>query len=150
MSQVVEQVLEVPKTASRDRTLQDTVERVLDVPVLEMVKQLMKLPKTVSEDGTMQRTVEGIAGIPVPQVVKELVKVSEVSLIEPPAVSLAEKIVEVPVIQTEEKTQHGVNVRSTRRRHSRRRPWRFHSWNILMTWSMSLLLSSHRFHRCAS
>ena len=34
--QVVEQVLEVPKTARRDRTLQDTVERVLDVPVPEM------------------------------------------------------------------------------------------------------------------
>ena len=65
---------------------------------------------------------EGIADIPVPQVVKELVKVSEVffqdrvqlrfggQIIETPAISLAEKIVEVPVIQTEERTQHGVNM----------------------------------------
>ena len=52
--QVVGQVLEVPKTASRDQTLQDTVERVVDVPVPEMVEQLVKLPKTVSEDGIQE------------------------------------------------------------------------------------------------
>ena len=34
----------------------------------------------------------------------------EGQIIETPAISLAEKIVEVPVIQTEEKTQHGVNM----------------------------------------
>ena len=64
--------------ASRDRILQDTVERVLEVPVPEMVEQLVKLLKTVSEDGIQQRNVVRIADIPVPQVVKGLVKVSKV------------------------------------------------------------------------
>ena len=36
VSQVVEQVTEVPKTSSRDRTLQCTVEQILDVPMPEM------------------------------------------------------------------------------------------------------------------
>ena len=92
---VVEQVLEVPKTASRDRTLQDTVERVLDVPLPEVVKQLVKLPKTVSEDGIQQRTVERIADIPVPQVVEELVEVFLLQIVE----EIDEKTVEVPQAQ---------------------------------------------------
>ena len=76
---VVGEVLEVPKTASRDRTLQETVERVVDVPVPEMVKQLVNLPKTVSENRIQERTVEHIAAdTPVPQVVEEQVDVSKV------------------------------------------------------------------------
>ena len=39
VSQVVEQVTEVPKTSSRDRTSQCTAEQILDVPAPEMVKQ---------------------------------------------------------------------------------------------------------------
>ena len=66
-SQVVEQIIEVPKMA-----------QILDVLVLETMKQSVKLPSTVSDDGTQQRTAECIADIPVPQDVKELVEVSEV------------------------------------------------------------------------
>ena len=76
VSQVVEQVTEVPKTSSRDRTVQCTVEKILDVPVPEMVKQLVEVPKTVSQDRIQQRTVkQEIVGVPVPQVVEELVEV---------------------------------------------------------------------------
>ena len=39
-SQIVEQIIEVPKMA----------EQVLDVPVLETVEQSVKLPSTVSDD----------------------------------------------------------------------------------------------------
>ena len=96
--QVIEQVLEVPKTASRDRTLQDTVEWVLDVLLPEMVKRLMKLPNAVVA--------------PVPQVVEDLAEASKVfsqdriqrrsegQMIKTLGMSLAEKIIEMPVAQT--------------------------------------------------
>ena len=38
VSQIVEQVTEVPKTSNRDRTLQCTAEQIFDVPGPEMVK----------------------------------------------------------------------------------------------------------------
>ena len=103
--------------ASRDRASQDSVERVLDVPVPEMVEQLVKLQKIVSEDGIQQRTVEQIVDVPVPQAVEELAEVFRVfsqdriqqcaveQTIDTPATSLAEMIVEVPVIRMQEKTQ---------------------------------------------
>ena len=57
----VEQVTDVPKTSSRDRTLQCTTEQILDVLVPEMAKQLVEVPETVSQDGIQQRTVEQIS-----------------------------------------------------------------------------------------
>ena len=39
VSQVVEQVVEVPKISSQDRILQCTEDQILDVPEPEMVKQ---------------------------------------------------------------------------------------------------------------
>ena len=57
-SQVAEQDTEVPKTSSRDRTSQWTVEQILNDPVLEMVTQLVEVPNTVSQDRIKQRTVE--------------------------------------------------------------------------------------------
>ena len=48
--QVVEQVLEAPKTSSQDRNLLGKVEQIPDVLASEMVEQLVKLPKTVSEN----------------------------------------------------------------------------------------------------
>ena len=62
-SQIVEQIIEVPKLA----------EEILDVLVPEMVEQLVKLPKTASEDRIQQRTAEHIADISVPQDVEELI-----------------------------------------------------------------------------
>ena len=95
-------------------------EQILDVPVPEMVEQ--KLPETVSDDRIQQWTAEHIAVIPVPQDVKELVVVFrgfsqdriQQRTVEQtiPVTSLAEKIVESPVIQTEERTQQGVNTRA--------------------------------------
>ena len=67
-SQVVEQIIEVPKMA----------EQILDVLVLETVEQSVKLPSTVSEDRIQERTAERIPGTPIPQVVEELVEVTEV------------------------------------------------------------------------
>ena len=47
VSQVVGQVLEVPKSASRDRSLAYTAEQILDVLAPEMAKQLVEVPETV-------------------------------------------------------------------------------------------------------
>ena len=72
--------------------------QILDVPVLELVKQWAKLPNTVDA--------------PVPQVVEELAEASKVfsqdrvqrrfegQIIKTPGISLAEKIIEMPVTQT--------------------------------------------------
>ena len=130
--QAVEQVFEVPKNSSQDRHLQGTVEQTQDDPVLEMVEQLVKLPKTVSEDGIQQRTVECIAENPVPQVVGELVEIFKVfpkdriqqrfaeQTIDTPGISLAEKIVEGPVTQTQQvvntSVQHDVNTLEAEKR----------------------------------
>ena len=120
--QVVGQVLEVPKTACRDRSLACTAEQILDAPVPEMVKQLVEAPKTIHQDRIQQRTVEHMAAdTPVPRDVEEPAEFFKAfsqdrvqlrfggQIIENPAIPLAEKIVELPVIQTEEKTQQGVN-----------------------------------------
>ena len=110
----------MPKTSSRDRTLQRAAEQILDVLVPEMAKQLVEVPETVSRDGVQQRTVEQIVDAPVPQAVKELADVFRVfsqdriqqraveQTIEIPAVSLDENI-EVPVAQTPEKAQQVAN-----------------------------------------
>ena len=99
----------MPKTSSRDRTLQRAAEQILDVPLPEMVTQLVEVPETVSPDRIQQRTVEQIVDAPVPQVVEELAEIFKVfsqdriqqraveQTIEIPAVSLDEKIIEVPV-----------------------------------------------------
>ena len=109
MPQVVEQTIEVPKMA----------EQILDVPVPEMVEQLVEVPETVSRDGVQQLTVEQIVDAPVLKAVEELTEVFRVFSQDRtqertvkqinPAIPLAEKIVELPVIQTEEKTRQGVN-----------------------------------------
>ena len=119
---VAEQDTEVPKTSNLDRTLQCTAEQISDVPVPEMVKQLLEVPETVSQDRIKQRTVEEIVDAPVPQAVEELpMEVSKdfahhrvqrrfaEQTIENPPISSAVKIIEAPVIQTHEKTQHLVN-----------------------------------------
>ena len=89
-------------------------EQILDVLVLETVEQSVKLPSTVPEDRIQERTAERIVDIPVPQDVKELVEVSEVfpqdriqqcfleQIDETPDVSLAEKVFERPVTQTQQ------------------------------------------------
>ena len=119
------------------RTLQCTAEQILDVPLPETMKQLVEMPEmvtqlgevpnTVSQDRIKQRTVEHISEIPVPQVVEELAEISKVfsldgvqqrfggQIIETPALSLDEKIVEMPVTQ---KTQQVANTHVTRRQHS--------------------------------
>ena len=55
---LVAHAAEVPKTSSRDRTLQRAVEQILDVPVPEMVTQLLEVPKIVHQDRILQRTVK--------------------------------------------------------------------------------------------
>ena len=96
-----------------------TVEQIPDDPVLEKGEQLVEVPKTVLQDRIQQRTVEQIVDARVPEAVEELAEVSKVfsqdriqeRTVEQtiPAIPLAEKIIELPVIQTEEKMQRGVN-----------------------------------------
>ena len=112
-----------PKIVPQDRSLQGTVEQILDVPVLEKTERLVEALKTIPQDRIQQRTVEHIAAdTSVPQDVEEPAEFSKAfsqdrvqprfggQIIENPAIPLAEKIVEVPVIQTEEKTRQGVNM----------------------------------------
>ena len=111
-----------PKIVPQDRILQGTVGQILDVPVLEKAERLAEVPKIVSQGGIQQRTVEHTFDILVPQDVEEPAEFSKTSsqdrvqlrfggkIIETTATSLAEKVVEVPVIQTEEKTREGVNM----------------------------------------
>ena len=96
------------------------VEQILDILVPEMAKQLVEVPETVSRDGVQQRIVEQIVDASVPQAVEELTEVFRVfsqdriqqRTVEQtiPATSLAEMIVEVPVIQMQGRTQRGVNM----------------------------------------
>ena len=97
------------------------VEQILDVPVLEKAERLAGVAKIVSQGGIQRRTVEQTFDILVPQDVEEPAEFSKISsqdrvqlrfggkIIETPATSLAEKVIEIPVIQTEEKTRKGVN-----------------------------------------
>ena len=95
------------------------VEQILDVLVPEMAKQSVEVPETVSPDRIQQRTVEQIVDASIPQAVEELTEVFRVfsqdriqqRTVEQtiPATSLAEMIVEVPVIQMQGTTQRGVN-----------------------------------------
>ena len=123
MPQVVGQVLEVPKISSQDRDLHGTVEQILDVLVPEMAKQLVEVPETISPDRIQQRTVEQIVDASVPQAEEELADVFRVfsqdriqqRIVEQiiPVIPLAEKIVELLVIQTRQSVnacaQHVVN-----------------------------------------
>ena len=119
VSQDVGQVFEAPKISSQDRNLQYTVGQILDVLLLEKAERLVEVPETVSQDRLQQRTVEEIVDAPVPQAEEELAEVFKVfsqdriqqRTVEQiiPVIPLAEKIVELPVVQTEERTQRGVN-----------------------------------------
>ena len=109
-------------SASQDRNLLGTVEQIPDVLAPETVEQLVKLPKTVSENGIQERTVDHTAAdIPVLQVAEELVEASKVfpedriqqrfaeQTIDTPGISLAEKVVEMPVTQAQERMQQVAN-----------------------------------------
>ena len=101
---VVEQIIEVPKMA----------EQIFDVLVPEMVEQLVKQPKTVSVDRIQERTAEQAVDILVPQDVEEPAEFFKASFldgvqqssveqtVETPDITLAEKIVEGPVTQTQQ------------------------------------------------
>ena len=65
------------------------MEHISEIPVPQVVEELAEISKVFSLNGVQQRSVEQI--------------------IETPVISLAGKIVEMP-IQTEEKTQQGVNM----------------------------------------
>ena len=103
---------EVP---SRDRTLQCAAEQIPNVPVPEMVEQLVEVPETISQDRIQQRTVEQIVDFPVPQAVQELAEVCRIfsqdriqqRTVEQtiPAISLDEKIIEVPMEVSKDRVQ---------------------------------------------
>ena len=110
-----------PKIVPQDRILLGKVEQILDVPVLEKAERLAGVTKIVSQGGIQQRTVEQTFDILVSQDVEEPAEFSKTSsqdrvqlrfgrkIIETPATSLAEKVIEIPVIRTQEKTQQLVN-----------------------------------------
>ena len=84
------------------------------------MKQLLGVAKTLSQNRTQQRT-EEVIDAPVLQVVEELVEVSQVfsqntvyqrfgeQTTETPDISFVDKIVEMLVTQTQEKTQQVAN-----------------------------------------
>ena len=126
---VVEKIVETPETQTFQGTQTfvsfHTTEQTLDVPVPEMIE----LPTIVSQDRIQQRPLEQIVDTPVPQIVEELAEASsrfsprtglnsvfEEQTIEPPAISLVEKVVEVPDIQMQGRaspTAHSSRVRAT-------------------------------------
>ena len=63
------------------------MEQIVDIPVPQAVEELAEVSRVFSQDGIQQRAIEQTT----------------------PATSLAEMIVEVPVIQTPERTQQVVN-----------------------------------------
>ena len=95
--------------------------RVFDVTGPEMAKQSVEVPETVSQDRIQRWTLEQTVDILVPQVLEELAEVSKASSLdrvqhssveqtaETPDTTLAEMIVEVPVIQTSQRSQQVVN-----------------------------------------
>ena len=84
---MVTQLVEVPETGSPDRIQQRTVEQIVDAPVPQVVEELAESFKVFSQDRIQQRAIEQTT----------------------PATSLAEMIIEVPVIQTPGRTQQVVN-----------------------------------------
>ena len=109
-------------SADQDRNSLGTVGQIPDVLAPEMVEQLVKLPKTVSKNEIQERTVEHIAAdIPVLQVAEELMEASKVfpedkiqkrfagQTIDSPGMFLAEKIVEMPVTQAQDRMQQVTN-----------------------------------------
>ena len=103
-SQIVEQIIEVPKLA----------EQILDVPVLETVEQSVKLPNTVPQDRIRQRTVELIADILVPHDMEELARFFKVSFLDRMQQSSADldQVVDVPVVVAAQgETHHSTGTR---------------------------------------
>ena len=111
------------KNVHQDRILQGTVEQILDVPLLEKAERLVEALKTIHQDRIQQRTMEHVAAdTSVPQDVEEPAEFFKGfsqdrvqlrfggQIIENPAILLAEKNVEVPAIQTDEKLRQDVNM----------------------------------------
>ena len=122
--QDVGQVLEVPKTACRDRSLECTAEQILDVPVPEMVKQLVEAPKTILQDRIQQRTVEHIAAdTPVPQDVEEPAEFFKAFSQDRVQLRFGGQIIENPAVTRQSDGRKDAtgceHVRSTRRQRSR-------------------------------
>ena len=90
----------------------------VEIPQLDVVEKIVKTSKI--QDRIQQRTVEQIVDVPV-QVVEEQAEASKVfsqnrveqgfggQTAETPAISLAEKTIEMPDTRTQDKTQHVVN-----------------------------------------
>ena len=93
---MVKQWVEVPESASEDRTQQWTMEHIVGIPVPQVVEELVEVPKEFAQDRLRQR--------------------SEEQTIETPDISLKEKIVEKPVIQMQGNTQQVVNIYALFRR----------------------------------
>ena len=105
-----------PKIVPQDRILQGTVEQILDVLVLEKAERLAGSPadrisrrKPAANCGTYRRWRNWQSSSRL-SLRTGFNCVSEDRSLKTPAIPLAEKIVEVPVIQTEEKTRQGVNM----------------------------------------
>ena len=86
MSEMVKELMEVPKTISQGRIQQQTLEQIVDTPVLQVVEELAEV---FSQDWVQQLSGEQI--------------------IETAALPLAENVVEMAVAQTQEKMQQDGN-----------------------------------------
>ena len=105
---VVEKTVEIPVKTQRQNHMVQTVQTPMETPQLQIVGEIVCDTQTSDSLGTAP-VCQGV------QALEELVEGSKVQQCsveqssETPATSLAEMIVEVPVIQTPERTQQSVN-----------------------------------------
>ena len=108
-----------PRTQAKTETYRVQWSKFQTTLCLGRLNSWWKCRRPFPDDGVQQRTVEQIVDAPVPQAVEELAEVSKVfsqdriqqRIVEEtiPAIPLAEKIVELPIIHTKERMQQGVN-----------------------------------------
>ena len=101
-------------------------EKTIEIPQLDAVEKIVETPEI--QDRIQQRNVEQIINTPVLPVEEELAEISKAfsqnraqqhfggQIVEPPAVSLNEKTIEMPDTRTLDKTQHVVNTHASARR----------------------------------
>ena len=132
MDQTVQKTVETPQLQCIDEVIDNpvvqvprvhVVEKRVEIPLLDVVEKIVETPEIQTghsiQDRIQQRTLEQIVDTPIPQVVAEAPKdfsqnrVQQSSMeqtIAKAAISLAEKIIEMPVTRTQDKTQHVVVV----------------------------------------
>ena len=134
IDQIVQKTIEIPQLRCIGNVIDNpvmpvprahVVEKTVEITQLDVVEKIVETPEIQTghgiQDRIQQRTVEQIVDVPVQQVVEEQAEASKVfsqnrvqqgfrgQTAETPAISLAEKTVEMLDTRTQDKTQHVVN-----------------------------------------